>query len=75
MLHFSYNKLFDVLSLASEVPPRDVKQYRDSWQRKKTRMTKEPMLSPTYVSLSDTPRRGRRGLLAQTILEEGDSDF
>lgn len=55
----------------------DAKQYREHRQRKaKLESDREPMLSPVLLrgdSVSDTPGKGRQGLLAQTIHEE-DSD-
>lgn len=65
------------MKLAPEPSARGptVKQYRES-RRKKAKLEhdRDPMLSPVSFAVSDTPGRGRQGLLAQIIHEE-DSDF
>lgn len=74
LLYFFYDFLYTSLKLAPDAPARGptAKQYRES-RRKKANFEQGPMLSPVS-GVSDTPGKGRRGLLAQTIHEE-DSDF
>ncbi|GAB7347853.1 hypothetical protein MBLNU459_g5385t1 [Dothideomycetes sp. NU459] len=76
LLHYFYSFLHSSLHLASEPATRGptAKQYRAARQRK-AKQAYEPLLSPVPLGVSDIPGRGRRGLLAQTIHEEGDSDF
>jgi len=45
-----------------------------AWRKKKL-ATIDPALSPSHLITEDSPPRGRRGLLAQTIHEEIDSDY
>lgn len=75
LLHFSYDFLYSSLKLASEPPLAGptAKQYRQA-RRRAAKLEDDALLSPTSLAVSDTPGRGRRGLLAQTIHEE-DSDF
>ena len=75
LLHFCYGYLYSTFKLAPLPAPRGptAKQYRQSRQNK-GKHDMEPALSPATLNVSDTPGRGRRGLLAQTIHEE-DSDF
>lgn len=76
LLHFLYGFLHSSLHLATQPIVRGptAKQYRAA-RRRRAKQAYEPMLSPVPAGVSETPGRWRRGLLAQTIHEEGDSDF
>ncbi|KAL1304476.1 hypothetical protein AAFC00_003467 [Neodothiora populina] len=79
LLYFLHDFLCRTFRIAQTSVTEDitVKQYRERRRnRAKLGQSHEPMLSPVSLkdSVSDTPGKGRRGLLAQTIHEE-DSDF
>lgn len=88
MMRGTYSTLKSVLQLDAHPEPklRSAKQYREEKRKQKVKVEVPPLLSPghlspgplspSYLSMSDSARKGKhRGLLAQTILEEEDSDF
>ncbi|KAF2171106.1 hypothetical protein M409DRAFT_64062 [Zasmidium cellare ATCC 36951] len=83
-----YNTVKSILHLDARPEPklRSAKQYREEKRKQKMKVELPPLLSPGhlspgplspgYLSLSDSARKGKqKGLLAQTIMEEEDSDF
>ncbi|SMY27186.1 unnamed protein product [Zymoseptoria tritici ST99CH_1A5] len=87
LVRTTYARLYKLLNLDSKPPPtlRSAKQYREEKHQQKIKS--DPVLaarhmgggsvSSDYLSVSDSSRKGKRprSLLAQTILEEGDSDL
>jgi hypothetical protein len=83
----AYARLYRILNLESKPQPtiRTAKQYRE--EKLQQKIKDDPSLagqhlstgtvSPGYLSVSDSSRKGKRPrtLLAQTIMEEGDSDL
>lgn len=84
----TYSTLKSILRLDARPKPnlRTAKQYREEKRKQKMKVELPPLLSPGhlspgplspgYLSMSDSARKGKhKGLLAQTIMEEEDSDF
>lgn len=81
---YLYRKFHTLLRLDSAPEPgrksaRTAKEYREAKAKQKAKV-ESPLHSPGYGSLSDglginNRRRNGRGILAQTIMEEGDSDY
>ena len=82
LISYIYSTLHGALRLDAQPEPprktRTAKQYRES-KRKEKAQAEAPLMSSGYMSLSDGMsigrQRGSKGLLAQTIMEEMDSDY
>jgi len=76
LLHYLFSYAAKTLNLKRPEPVRGptAKEHRVAWRKKKL-ATIDPALYSSGLKLEDSPPRGRRGLLSQTIYEEIDSDY